>query len=660
VSKEASLSSMKMDTAQRRSGVGADGPALWIALAAGLLLMLLAAASRAGGEEIKATRTDSFSATLPSGSSLRIGNVSGDISAHPGRGFSATATITVVAPTQARANELLGKTTVSQSREDSEYKLETLWPRTDQDGRAHHRARGHNEMGCRDCRITVQYDVTVPPGVRVNLHTVNGDVRAKDLDGDLDLQSVNGGVLARGARRSIAAQSVNGKVDVASEALPAAAALDLKTVNGAVLLTLPKDARFQLSASSMNGIIASTFALPPRAEAGADDVTLAPGPPPPPASPRRAPTPRSAVVVREGDDEDVVVDLHDLERELEQSMRQVDVEVERSARGTDHVIRHVRLLPGCSYMGGVGQGGAGVQISTLNGPITVLAAGTRESDAKVLVLPRRSFSMELPHAEIPRVEVRVPRVDVRIPKVVIPGSDVHVESGSSDDEEEVVRGDVNGDFLATSGGRSYKIGNVSGRVKILTHAGEIHIASVGADAELKTYGGDITIGPVRGDLKAVTLAGDVRAGAVSGSVTLETSGGDVRVERIGGSAQIRSGGGDIILPAVIGPVQASSDGGSVRIAVLSREPKGGVVIRNGGGDVTLTLPGDVHAEVELAVDDSSDAEETFIRSDFPEVAIVRRSDSVRASGALNGGGPRISVRTTSGTIRLRKAAAAAQ
>ena len=52
MSKEASLSSMKMDTAQRRSGVGADGPALWIALAAGLLLMLLAAASRTGGQAL--------------------------------------------------------------------------------------------------------------------------------------------------------------------------------------------------------------------------------------------------------------------------------------------------------------------------------------------------------------------------------------------------------------------------------------------------------------------------------------------------------------------------------------------------------------------------------------------------------------------------------
>jgi DUF4097 and DUF4098 domain-containing protein YvlB len=646
---------MKMDTVQRRSRVGADGPALWIALLAGLLLMLLAAAARAE----TATRTDNLTASLAAGSTLRISNVSGDIAAHPGAEFSAIVTVTVMAPSTARAQELLRAIQVKQERDGSEYRLETLWPLRGNGGR-HAHGRSPGDFGCEDCKITVAYDVTVPPGVRVHLHTVNGDVRARDLDADLDLQTVNGGVLARGARRSITAQSINGKIDVASEALPAAAALDLKTVNGAVLLTLPKDAKFQLSASSMNGVIASTFALPPRPGGGADEVVFGPGPPAPPAPPRKPPTPRPAVVERDGEDEDVVVDLHDLEKELEQSMRQVDVEVERSVREANREVRHLRLFPGGSYSGAIGQGGAGVHISTLNGPITVLASGTRESDAKVLVSPRRSFSMEVSHAEIPRIEVRIPKVDVRIPKVVIPKSDVHVESAMPGEEDEVVRGNVDGDFLATSGGGTYKIGNVSGRVKILTHAGEIHLGSVGAGAELKTYGGDITTGAVHGDLKALTLAGDVRAGAVSGSAAIETSGGDVRVERIGGSAQVRTGGGDIILPAVLGAVQAESSGGSVRIAVLSREPRGGVVIRNAGGDVTLTLPGDVRAEVELDVTDSGDPEETSIRSDFPELAVVRRSDSARAAGALNGGGPRISVRTTSGTIRLKKGRNASQ
>ncbi len=650
---DTSLLSMRTHTHLRGSRAGSDRPALWAALLAGLLLMLLAAAARADNDGPRVKRTDIFTATLSAGSALRIRNVSGDITARPGKELSASVTITVIAPTEARANELLRATSVRQSRDGSDCTLETLWPLRDQDRRVHSRYRGRGEVGCEDCKITARYDVVIPPGVRASLHTVSGDVRVKDLDGDLDLQTVNGDVVARAARRSITAHSVNGRIDVGSDALPATAALDLRTVNGSVLATLPQDAKFQLSASSMNGAIASTFGLPPRADADSDEV-IGPRAPMPPATPRPAKAPRAVVIEKDGDDEDMVVDLRDLEKELEESMRRVDVEVERSVRGMDREIRHMRFLTGGRYTGSVGRGGAGVHLSTLNGSITVLASGTREGDAKVLVSPRRSFSVEVPLAEIPRVEVRIPRVRVKAPRVVIPRTVVHVESGLPGDEDEVVRGDVAGDFLATSGSGTYKIGNVSGRVKILTRAGEIHLGSVGAGAELKTYGGDITTGPVRGDLKALTLAGDVRIGVVTGSAAVDTSGGDVRIERIGGSADVKTGGGDIILPAVVGAVQARSGGGDVRVTVLSREPRGGVVVRNAGGDVTLTLPGDVRAELDLDVTDCGDSEDMFIRSDFPEISVLRRSDSARASGTINGGGPRVSVHTSSGTIRIRK------
>jgi DUF4097 and DUF4098 domain-containing protein YvlB len=275
----------------------------------------------------------------------------------------------------------------------------------------------------------------------------------------------------------------------------------------------------------------------------------------------------------------------------------------------------------------------------LNGSIVVLAAGTRESDAKALLPERRGFAVTIP-------EVRVH------PRAVVGGIPrVHVVPA---EEESVTRGNVEGDFLSTSGGGTYRIGRVTGKVKIVTHSGEIHVASAGAGADLTSYGGDIHIGPVTGDLKAKTLAGEIRAGAVSGAISLETSGGDVRVESAGGPANVRTAGGDIILRSVrTGSVDAETGGGDVRVTLL-REARGGVSIRNTGGDVTLTVPPDFRADVELEVQDA-EPEETPIRSDFPEVAVSRQRDTQRGAGALNGGGPKVVVRTHSGTIRLRKA-----
>jgi hypothetical protein len=301
-------------------------------------------------------------------------------------------------------------------------------------------------------------------------------------------------------------------------------------------------------------------------------------------------------------------------------------------------MRHIKIDLHRAYTGSVGQDGAKLRLTTLNGAISVLAAGTREADAKTLVPERRGFAVTIPEVRVQPRAVVMPRV------VVVPG-----------EEESVTRGNVDGDFLATSGGGTYRIGRVSGKVKIVTHSGEIHVASAGAGADLTSYGGDIQIGPVSGDLKAKTLAGEIRAGAVSGGVTLETSGGDVRLESAGGPARVRTAGGDIVLRSMkTGGVDAETGGGDVRVTLM-RDARGGISIRNAGGDVTLTVPPDFRADIELEVQDA-DSEENLIRSDFPEIAVSRQRVSQRGAGTLNGGGPKVLIRTHSGTIRLRKTA----
>jgi len=162
------------------------------------------------------------------------------------------------------------------------------------------------------------------------------------------------------------------------------------------------------------------------------------------------------------------------------------------------------------------------------------------------------------------------------------------------------------------------------------------------------------IGPVKGDLKVSTAAGDIRGGAITGSVSADTAGGDIRFERIGGNLDAKTAGGDVVAPSVGGSVRATTAGGDVRIAVLSRDVRGGVVIHDGGGDVSLTLPADCKAEVDLEVTGADD-EDRAIRTDFPGLTATRRPDVQRLTGTINGGGEKIVIRTSSGTIRLRKA-----
>lgn len=626
----------------------AESRALWILLAAGAALMLYAAIAR-GEAFFTARRTERFRATLAPGSTLRVENVFGDVVAARGASFSAVVTITVSAPSQEKADRTLAATRVVESREDEEYRLETRWP-----GDTLRRSRGARRGGlrCQDCRISTRFELLVPAGVDAVLSTVNGDVRARDLDGDLELSSVNGTVQALGTGRSLEAQTVNGRVEAAARALPSGATWELKTVNGPVLATLPRDARFDWNASTMWGTIASTFALPPaRAQA-----------PPAPRSaegdrPRPARAPRSGVA-QEGRNVEVVIDAERLAKQIEDSMREVEIDMKNSMREMQREERRMRLaIPGRRYEARVGGGGARVSASTLKGDITLLEEGTREADAKPLVSGRRPLVVS-----VPAIEIRVPQVRGRVPEVAVKPLRARVRPAPAPpaapgEEEEVIRGDVSGDFLSTGNG-GYQIGRVSGRVKILARSGEIHVGSAGGAADLKTYGGDIQIGPVLGDLKAQTLAGDIRAGEVTGSAVVETSGGDVRIDRIGESADARTAGGDIVLPAVAGGVHVETGGGEVRVGILSRRVEGGVSIRNAGGDVTLMLPANFQGDLDLSVVDAYNPEDTLIRSDFPAVSVTRGPGSQRASGVLNGGGSRVWVKTTSGTIRLRKGPAA--
>ena len=557
----------------------ADRLAVWLLLALGLFLMLV---STGKAEQGAANRTERITGTLSAGQSLSVENVSGDIVATPGSAFSAAVALTASAPTQKQAEELLQATRIVQTHDEDGWSLETRWP--GMHGRGD-RGRG---SACSRCRVVANYALTVPPGVTVDLQTVNGDVRVRDLDGGLALESVNGAIEALGVRRSLEAQTVNGSIDAVSRSLGAEESIELQSVNGSVTLTLPKDARFDLSAETMNGSIASTFPLPPQ-----------------PLVSRRLPegrTPKPAkgaerrsrhVVVTDEQGETTVVDLDeidqefaesmkDIEREIEEGMREAERELGENAEAMRELNRELRTIriadPRRDYSGSVGKGGAQVRLQTLNGTVLLLAAGTKEADAKPLVSGRREFVVT-----VPEVRVKVPKVHPvppAPPAPPAPGVPPVPPVPPADFDGEVVRGDITGDFLSTTSGGSYRIGRVSGRVRILTHSGEIRVGGVGSGAELKTFGGDIILGPVTGDLKASTAAGDIRAESVSGSALADTAGGDIRIQSVGGTLDASTAGGDVIVPRVGGSVRASTAGGDVRIGVASGDFRGGITIRN--------------------------------------------------------------------------------
>ncbi|MDL2718837.1 MAG: hypothetical protein PT977_13885 [Acidobacteriota bacterium] len=73
--------------------------------------------------------------------------------------------------------------------------------------------------------------------------------------------------------------------------------------------------------------------------------------------------------------------------------------------------------------------------------------------------------------------------------------------------------------------------------------------------------------------------------------------------------------------------------------------------------MTLTLPSNYKADLEIRVT-GGEADSDAIVTQFPEITVSRRSGSSSGEGKLNGGGPKLTIRSNSGVVTIRRGPAA--
>ena len=249
-----------------------------------------------------------------------------------------------------------------------------------------------------------------------------------------------------------------------------------------------------------------------------------------------------------------------------------------------------------------------------------------------------------------------------------------------------------GQIRATSGGGSIHLDDIGGAVYAETGGGSIDVGSTNGDLSLHTGGGSIKIQAAKGKIKAETGGGSVVLTSGSQEATLETGGGSIQVEKcygrvraetgggsidlgdIGGPADIETGGGSIRLSSAKGYVRANTGGGSIELdgvpSAKAETGAGGItakfvsaggerndsVLETSAGDITVYLPSDIHISIRASVEA---AYGHGIRSDFPDLHISSEGGeygpkTVTAEGSLNGGGPMLKVRTTTGDIVFKR------
>lgn len=198
----------------------------------------------------------------------------------------------------------------------------------------------------------------------------------------------------------------------------------------------------------------------------------------------------------------------------------------------------------------------------------------------------------------------------------------------------------------TSGGR-VAVRDVAGEVSATTSGGGIELEGVTGRVAGETSGGGIRGRRLGGDVVLNTSGGSISVDEFSGTkLMVKTSGGSISLTEVTGAVEARTSGGGIEIKAAAGPIEARTSGGSVH-ASLREPPAGPVSLATSGGGVTIELPADAAFEVDAGTSAGG------VNSDFP-VTLSGSPGNRSASGKINGGGPLVALKSSAGSISLRK------
>jgi len=201
-------------------------------------------------------------------------------------------------------------------------------------------------------------------------------------------------------------------------------------------------------------------------------------------------------------------------------------------------------------------------------------------------------------------------------------------------------------------------------------SGGVKVKGALGDCALVTAFGDVKVFGVRGEsVRARTSSGSVQVEDVEArNIDIETAFGDVRIERARGDLAVEAGSGDVVLVGFAkGACDLETGFGNIDargafLDLTAKTSSGRVeVLAEPGSEVARPWSlqssfGDVEVRIPKEFDCNLFAETSFgcVTSDVTVRGQGRPNDQ-RMRGELGGGGALVTLRTSSGDIRIREA-----
>ena len=112
-----------------------------------------------------------------------------------------------------------------------------------------------------DNPASVEYTLSVPRSARLDqIKLINGSLDIQGIAGDVRASCINGHLKASGLGGPVKLSTINNRLEAQFDRL-GASSIELASVNGNVLLTMPSDSKAEVEASTVHGGISNDFGL---------------------------------------------------------------------------------------------------------------------------------------------------------------------------------------------------------------------------------------------------------------------------------------------------------------------------------------------------------------------------------------------------------------
>jgi hypothetical protein len=150
--------------------------------------------------------------------------------------------------------------------------------------------------------------------------------------------------------------------------------------------------------------------------------------------------------------------------------------------------------------------------------------------------------------------------------------------------------------------------------------------------------------PKNYNVKLNTSGGSLSIEDLIGKLNVSTSGGSINVGNIVGDIKLRTSGGSISTDSITGNIDAHTSGGSINVTIdkqLTKDAK----LTTSGGSITAYLMSDIQIDIYASTSGGR------VKSDFE---IDGRVKKMSVKGSINGGGPKLTLKTSGGSIKIKE------